>query len=99
MLAGAKRFSTLDRKSGFWKVTMHPDGVEKTPLSTGRELWPFTVKPFGLFKAMTTFERLMESVLRGLIYEAYLIYQDDDIIICRTFQEEIDNLRKVFESF
>jgi len=40
----------------------------------------------------------MESVLRGLTYEACLVYLDDVIVIGRTFQEQLDNLQKVFQS-
>jgi len=54
--------------------------------------------PFGLCNAPATFERLMESVLRGLTYEACLVYLDDVIVIGRTFQEQLDNLQKVFQS-
>jgi hypothetical protein len=39
----------------------------------------------------------MESVLRGLTYEACLVYLDDVIVIGRTFQEQLDNLRRVFQ--
>jgi hypothetical protein len=35
----------------------------------------------------------MESVLRGLTYEACLVYLDDVIVIGRTFQEQLDNLQ------
>jgi len=39
----------------------------------------------------------MESVLRGLTYKACLVYLDDVIVIGRTFQEQLDNLQKVFQ--
>jgi hypothetical protein len=55
--------------------------------------------PFGLCNAPATFERLMETVRRGLTYDACLLYLDDVIIIGRTFQEHLLNLRKVFERF
>jgi hypothetical protein len=51
--------------------------------------------PFRLCKAPATFERLMEPVLRGLTYDTYLIYMDDVIVIGRTYQEQLNNLRKV----
>jgi hypothetical protein len=53
-LAGAKCFSELDLKSGYWQAALHPDNKEKTAFSTGQ----------------ATFERLMESVLRGQINDA-----------------------------
>jgi hypothetical protein len=54
--------------------------------------------PFGLCSAPATFERLKESILRGLTYDACLVYLDDVIVIGRTFQEQFHNLRKVFQS-
>jgi hypothetical protein len=66
-LAGAKWLSKLDLK---WQEALHPDDKEKTTFYTGQGLWQFTVMPYWLCNAPATFERLMESVLRGLIYEA-----------------------------
>jgi hypothetical protein len=39
----------------------------------------------------------METVLRGLAYESCLVYLNDVIVINRTFQEHLLNLRKVFQ--
>ncbi|GFX74183.1 retrovirus-related Pol polyprotein from transposon 412 [Trichonephila clavipes] len=51
--------------------------------------------PFGLCNAPATIERLMETVLKGLTFEACLIYLDDVIIGGRTFEEHLQNIRKV----
>jgi hypothetical protein len=93
-LAGAKWFSTLNLKCGYWQVEVHPDDKEKTAFSTGQGIWHFTVMPFGLYNAPATFEGLMETVLRGLTYDSCLVYLDNVIIIGHIFQEHI-NLRKV----
>jgi hypothetical protein len=51
--------------------------------------------PFGICNAPATF-RLRESVLTGLAYNACLVYHDDVIVNGRTFQGQLNNLRKVF---
>jgi hypothetical protein len=96
-LAGAKWFSTLDLKSGYGQVDIHPDDKEKTAFSTGQGLWHFTIMPFGLCNAPATFESLMETVLRGLTYHSCLVCFDDVIVTERTFQEHLRNLGKIFE--
>jgi hypothetical protein len=98
-VAGAKWFSTLDLKSGYWHIDLHPDDKEKTVFSTGQGLWQFMVMPFGLCNAPATFERLMETVLRGLTYDSCLVYLDDVNMIGRTFQEHLFNLWKVLQRF
>jgi hypothetical protein len=64
-LAGSKWFTTLDLKSSCWQAGLHPD--KKTAFSMGQGLWQFKVMPFGSCNALATFERLMETVLRGLM--------------------------------
>ena len=75
-LTGAKYFSTLDLKSGYWQVKVDEWNKEKTAFFTGKELWQFTVMPFGLCNALRTFERLMERVLAGLSLSTALVYLD-----------------------
>ncbi|GBL99944.1 Transposon Ty3-I Gag-Pol polyprotein, partial [Araneus ventricosus] len=96
-LNGSQWFTTLDLKSGYWQVEVRPEDREKTAFTTGQGLWQFKVMPFGLCNAPATFERLMETVLRGLSSEACLVYLDDIIIVGQTFEEHLNNLRKVFQ--
>ncbi|GFT98288.1 retrovirus-related Pol polyprotein from transposon 17.6 [Trichonephila clavipes] len=94
-LSGHKWFSTLDLKSGYWQVEIHPEDREKTAFTSGQGLWQFKVMPFGLCNAPATFEPLMETVLKGLTFEACLIYLDDVIRGGRTFEEHLQNIWKV----
>jgi RNase H-like domain found in reverse transcriptase/Reverse transcriptase (RNA-dependent DNA polymerase)/Integrase zinc binding domain/Integrase core domain/gag-polyprotein putative aspartyl protease len=95
-VAGSQWFSTLDLRSGYWQVELHPDDKEKTAFSTGNGLWQFNVMPFGLCNAPATFERLMETVLRGLDWRTCLVYLDDIIVLGKTFDEHLRNLGEVF---
>ena len=51
---------------------------------------------FGLIITPATFQRLMDSVLRGLRPEKVLVYLDDVICFSRTFEEHLESLRQVF---
>ncbi|GBM17553.1 Retrovirus-related Pol polyprotein from transposon 297 [Araneus ventricosus] len=96
-LNGSQWFTTLDLKSGYWQIEIRPEDREKTAFTTGQGFWQFKVMPFGLCNAPATFEILMETVLRGLSSEACLVYLDDIIVVGRTFEEHLNNLRKVFQ--
>ena len=97
-LSGAKWFSTLDLKSGYWQIELDEKAKEKTAFSIGTGLWQFTVMPFGLSNAPTTFERLMEQALAGLPLNKALIYLDDVLVAGRSFAEHIANLRVVLNA-
>ena len=79
-LAGNQWFCTMDLMSGYWQIAMDEQDQEKTAFATSLGLYEFKTLPFGLANAPANFERLMESVLRGLQWEECLVYIDDIII-------------------
>ena len=96
-LSGSRWFQTLDLASGYWKVAMDAGTQEKAAFVTSSGLYERTVMPFGLCNAPSTFARLMELVLKGLHWKICLIYLDDMIVMGRTFEEELERLKEVFE--
>ena len=96
-LAGNVYFSTMDLSSGYWQVDMDTDDKAKTAFTTGSDLFQFTVMPMGLRNAPSTFQRLMQLVLRGLHWDSVLVYLDDVIVFGRTFDEKLNRLRDVFD--
>ena len=97
-LHGARWFSTLDLKSGYWQVPIMERDKEKTAFRTSSwQLYEFNQVPFGLCNAPATFSRLMDRVLSGLHWETCLFYLDDIIVFSSTWEEHLARLRQVFE--
>ncbi|GFT20141.1 retrovirus-related Pol polyprotein from transposon 17.6 [Trichonephila clavipes] len=84
-------------KSGYWQIELHPDDKGKTAFTMGQGLWQFKVMPCGLFNAPATIERLMKTVLGGLSYETCLVYLDDIVIVGRSSEEHLKNIRLVLQ--
>ena len=97
-LHGARCFSTLDLKSGYWQVPIQERDKEKTDFCTSSgQLFEINQVPFGLCNAPANFSRLMDRVLAGLHWETCLFYLDDIIVFAATWEEHLDYLRQVFK--
>ena len=73
---------------------MAPESIEKTAFPTHSGLYELVVMPFN---APSTFQRLMETVLRGLPRDICTVYLDDILVMGTTFEEHLCNLRCVFD--
>lgn len=98
-LGRCQYFSTLDLASGFHQIEMHPDSIPKTAFSVENGKYEFTRMPFGLKNSPSTFQRVMDDVLRDLQNKVALVYMDDVIIFSASLDEHIANLKSVFKKF
>ncbi len=96
LLSGNCYFSGVDADSGFWQIRVKPEDQHKTAFSTPFGLFEFRRMPFGLCNAPATFQRLMDIVLSGLLWDICLVYMDDIIIFGRNLDEHFNNLETVF---
>ena len=69
----------------------------KTAFTTSHGLYQFKVMPFGLVNAPSSFQRLMEDVLRGIQWVESLLYMDDTITPGLTVQDCLRRLENVFK--
>ena len=96
-LAGSTVFSTLDLRSGYHQIPIHPDYIEKTAFATHMGLYEFMKLPFGLCNAPAAFQRIMNRVLHGLISKICFVYLDDVIVFGSSIEEHAINLALVMQ--
>lgn len=93
-----KFFSTIDLKSGYHQIPVHPDDREKTAFICDNALYEYLYLPFGVKNAPSHFSRVMMAVLNGLIGNSVLVYLDDLIVLGKDPEEHLSNLAEVLSA-
>ncbi|GFX83267.1 hypothetical protein TNCV_4988611 [Trichonephila clavipes] len=96
-LKGAKFFSSMDLRSGYWQIEIDEADREKDGIYYPEGLYEFKVMPFGLCNAPATFERMMDNLLRHFKWTMCLCYLDDIIVFSETFEDHLIRLRLVLK--
>lgn len=96
-LGNCQYFTTLDLASGFYQVEMDPADIPKTGFNVEHGHYEFLRMPMGLKNSPSTFQRVMDNLLRGLQNKICLVYLDDIIIFSTSLQEHMNNLKQVFQ--
>ncbi len=97
-LTGARVFSKLDLRSGYWQVGMREEDKAKTAFSVGPlGFYECNRMAFGLTNACATFQRLMETCMGELNLRECLVFIDDILIFSHNFDDHIKRLEKVFQ--
>ena len=99
-MVGARIFSTMDLKSGFWQVKMAEESQPYTAFTVGSlGMYEFLRMPFGLCNTPAKFQHLMQNCLGELNLTYALIYLDDIVVFSDTEKEHVKRLAAVFEHF
>jgi hypothetical protein len=94
-LSGKKYFSFLDGYNGYNHILIAPEDQENTTFTCPWGIYAYRVLPFGLYNALTTFQREVLGIFTHLIHDCVEVYMDDFTVYGNTYQEALDNLEKV----
>ena len=95
-LRGAKVYTTLDLRSGYYHIKLGKGSHAKTAFVTPFGKYEFNMVPFGLAQAPTYFQALISKVLKGL-HSFTMAYLDDIIIFSKDEEEHLEHLRIIFQ--
>ena len=99
-MVGARHFSCMDLKSGFWQVQMDEESRQYTAFTVGSMgVYEFLHMPYRLCNAPATFQCLMQNCLGELNLMYALIYLDDVIVYSKTEEAHLVHLRAMLERF
>lgn len=93
-LSNKRVFTSLDLKSGFYQIPIHPDSIAKTAFITEDGHWECLRVAFGLVNAPAIFQKTMNQVLKGCA----LVYMDDILIATETIDEGFKQLEIVLKA-
>ena len=93
-LAGRRIFSKIDLIRGYHQIPVAKQDVHKTAVITSFGLYKFLGTPFRLKNPAQAFQRLMDSVCRGL--EFVFVYLDDILVASWDRDEHRVHLAKLF---
>jgi hypothetical protein len=96
-LLGAKVFSRIDLRLGYYQIRITEGDEEKTAYRTRYGSYEFLVMPFGLTNAPTTFCTFMNDIFREWLDDFVVVYIDDILIYSGSLEEHAEHLRKVFQ--
>jgi hypothetical protein len=78
------------------QIEIEEEDKAKTAFSTKNGHWEYNRLPFGLKKAPTTFQLMINTVLSGLTGTRYFVFLDDIVIYANSLSEHDAKLREMF---
>ena len=98
-LQGSNFFTSIDFRSGFYHLVLHPDSRKYTAFSANSKQYEWLRLPMGLRISPSCFQRIMMRICGDLLNSSCQIYLDDLLVYSKTQNDHLRTLQTVFERF
>jgi len=95
----SKVFTTVDGTKGFFQIEIEEKDREKTAFRSHKGLYQFKRMAMGLVNGPPTYQRLVDIILKGIMYVFVMAFFDDNNIYSESFDDHINHLDEVFTRF
>lgn len=93
----AKFLTSLDLSRGYYQLELTEESKPLMAFAIHRGLFQYTRMPFGLVNASSSFQRMVDTLLRP--HSKYAVaYLDDICIFSATWEEHVQHLRAVLHA-
>jgi len=96
-LSKATIVTKLDLKNGYFLIRMTEGEEWKTAFKSTYGLYEYTVMPFGLCNAPSTFQSIINDVFHDMLDVGVIAYMNDILIYTKTVEEHVALVRRVRE--
>jgi hypothetical protein len=96
-LKGAKVFSKIDLRLGYFQLKIQEQDIPKTASTTRYGLYEYTVMSFGLTNAPTYFMTMMNKVFMEYLDKFLVVFIDDILIYSKDEKEHEKHIRLIME--
>ena len=99
MLAGSQFYSCMDLSQGYHQIGIEESDIAKTAFLTKFGLFEYVKMAQGLCNSPSTFQRVIQLVLRKVLWKTTSAYLDDCTVVGKNFPDALSNVREVLGLF
>ena len=92
---GATQFSKLDLRGAYNLIRIAEGHEYLTAMRTRFGSFEYTVMPFGLCNAPSTFQSFVNDIFSDLVEEFLVVYLDDILVYSKTLKDHTCHLKEV----
>jgi hypothetical protein len=96
-LGEASWFTSLDLTAGYHQIRLKPGEALIAAFQTHTGHYEFRVMAFGLFGALATFQKAINTTLAPLLRKCVLVFFDDILIYNKTYVEHLQHIKLVLQ--